>query len=54
MEPKPIVELHTFRYPTDDQLLICLVYQRHHSGLYSFNSCHAMVLTRYACFALIG
>ena len=27
-----------FRYPTDDQLLICLLFQKHHSGLYSFNS----------------
>ena len=27
MEPKPIVELHTFRYPADDQLLICLLFQ---------------------------
>ena len=26
-----------FRYPTDDQLLICLLFQRHNSGLYSFN-----------------
>ena len=27
MEPRPIVELHTFRYPADDQLLICLLFQ---------------------------
>ena len=26
-----------FRYPTDGQLLICLLFQRHNSGLYSFN-----------------
>ena len=25
------------KYPTDDQLLICLLFQRHRSGLYSFN-----------------
>ena len=28
---------HVFRHPTDDQLLICLLFQRHHSGRYSFN-----------------
>ena len=27
-----------FKYPTDDQLLICLLFQRRHSGLYSFDS----------------
>ena len=37
MDPKLIVELHTFWYPSDDQFLICLLFQRHHSGLYSFN-----------------
>ena len=26
-----------FRYPADDQLLICPLFQRHHSSLYSFN-----------------
>ena len=28
--------MHTFRYPTDDQLLIYLLFQRHHSCLCSF------------------
>ena len=26
-----------FRYPTDDQLLICLLFQRRHSGMFSFD-----------------
>ena len=26
-----------FRYPTDDQLLICLSFRQHHSGLHRFN-----------------
>ena len=31
------VELHTimFRHPTDDQLLICLLFQQHHSSVYA-------------------
>ena len=33
MKPQPIEELHTFRYSTDDQLLICLLFQRHHSSV---------------------
>ena len=31
------VQLHTimFRHPTDDQLLICLLFQQHHSSVYA-------------------